>query len=441
MEARNEKAQSWRLKLNPQLEATDRPRTGAGMKVGILVRRFPKRSETFILNQITGLVDAGIDVDVFAWTPGDDAAVHSDVQAYRLTERTHYIQPPRSRARRIGRVLTAWRRPSLLPRSLRIRRYARPSSSLALAYAGATFLRQGPHHIVHCQFGQLGLTALTLRELGVLPGRIVVAFRGADLTVDPDVAGYRVLFRIADLFLPVCEAFKDRLIGMGCDPHKIRVHRSGIDLASLEYAERLRPADGPARLLTIARLVEKKGVEFAIRAVARLKEAGRRVVYTVVGDGPQRLKLEGLVDDLGLRDSVRFAGALNHGDVLTFLKESHVFLAPSITASDGDQEGIPNALKEAMAIGLPVVSTLHSGIPELVEDGVSGFLVPERDTEALADRLAVLVDHPDTWADLSRAGRRQIEADYDVRVLNSRLVEIYRELLAGEPGPAKPVLR
>ncbi|MCA1790887.1 MAG: glycosyltransferase, partial [Thioalkalivibrio sp.] len=87
---------------------------------------------------------------------------------------------------------------------------------------------------------------------------------------------------------------------------------------------------------------------------------------------------------------------------------------------------------------LPVVSTLHSGIPELVEDGVSGFLVPERDAEALAARLAVLVDHPERWDDLGRAGRRRIEADYDIGVLNERLVEIYREILAGDPGPARP---
>lgn len=411
------------------------------MKVAMLVRRFPKLSETFILNQIVGLVDAGIDVDVFAWTPGDDAATHSDVRAHGLMGRTHYIQPPRSRARRLGAALASWRRPGLMLRSFRVRRYYRPSSALALAYAGATFLRQGPHDLVHCQFGQLGLTALTLRDLGVLPGRIVVAFRGADLTVDPDVEGYRTLFEVADLFLPVCEVFRDRLVDMGCDPDRIRVHRSGIDLSKFEYSERPRVADGSTRLLTIARLVEKKGVEFGIRAVARLKESGRRIFYTIVGDGPQRPGLERLVDDLDLRDSVRFAGGLKHGDVLTYLEESHVLLAPSVTASNGDQEGIPNALKEAMAMGLPVVSTLHSGIPELVEDGVSGFLVPERDAEALADRLAVLVDHPDRWDDLGRAGRRRIEADYDVRVLNDRLADVYREVLARDPRPIRPVTR
>jgi colanic acid/amylovoran biosynthesis glycosyltransferase len=308
------------------------------MKVGMIVRRFPKLSETFILNQITGLVDAGIDVDVFAWSPGNNAAVHGDVRTYGLLDRTHYLQLPRSRLRRVGAALASWRRPGLMLRCVGARRFGRPASARALAYAAAAFLRRGPHHIVHCQFGQLGLTALTLRELGVLPGRIVVAFRGADLTVDPDVEGYRALFEVADLFLPVCEVFGDRLVDLGCDPAKIRVHRSGIDLTRFEYSERTRPADGSTRLLTIARLVEKKGVEFGIRAVARLKESGRQVVLTIVGDGPQRPELEGLVDDLDVRDSVRFAGALSHGDVLTFLRESHVLVAPSVTASTGTRK-------------------------------------------------------------------------------------------------------
>jgi colanic acid/amylovoran biosynthesis glycosyltransferase len=411
------------------------------MKVGMLVRRFPKLSETFILNQVTGLVDAGIDVDIFAWTPGDDTAIHSDVRTYGLPDRTYYIQPPTSRMRRLVAALGSWQRPGLVLRSFRVRRSARPTSPLARAYAASTVLSQGPHDIIHCQFGQLGLVAMTLRELGVVPGRVIVAFRGADLTVDPDIEGYQALFQAADLFLPVCEVFKDRLVDIGCDPDKIRVHRSGIDLTRFEYSERQRSTDGTTRILTIARLVEKKGVEFGIRAVARLLESGRRISYTIVGGGPLHPTLEELVDDLGIRDSVRLAGPANHAGVMTFLRDAHLLLAPSVTASTGDQEGIPNALKEAMAIGLPVVSTFHSGIPELVEDGVSGFLVPERDTEALADRLAFLVDRPERWGSLGRAGRQRIEADYDIRVLNGQLVEIYRGLVARRPGPSSPHLR
>lgn len=399
------------------------------MKVGMLLRRFPKLSETFILNQITGLIDAGVEVDIFARRPGSDAVVHRDVDAYGLMDRTRYLAPARSRLRRIASALA---HPGLTVRCIGRRR--RLSPGLVLAHAAATVRRRGPYDLVHAQFGQLGLTALTLRELGVLPGRMVVAFRGADLTVHPDVEAYRALFQSADLVLPVCKAFRDRLIELGCDPRKVRVHHSGIDLARFRFTERSKPSQGGTRLLTIARLVEKKGVEYGIRAVAMLKEAGRDVTLTVVGDGPLRPELGRLTDALGVEDRIRFTGPLAHEAVLKAVSDAHILVAPSHTGSDGDQEGIPNALKEAMATGLPVVSTRHSGIPELVEDGVSGLLVPERDAEALTDRLGYLLDHPERWADMGRAGRARIEAEYDIHELNRRLIELYREVLSGTPA-------
>jgi colanic acid/amylovoran biosynthesis glycosyltransferase len=421
---------------DPRAEAEPAAFRRTPMRVAVLVRRFPKLSETFILNQITGLLEGGVDVDVFAWTPGDGDAVHSEVRRFGLMQRTHYLQPPASRMGRIlGTLATvgsrrgAWRRPSLIVRSLDVRRYGRSASSLSLLHAGATFFRGGPYDLVHCQFGHLGLSALTLREIGAFRGRLVVSFRGWDLTAHEDEGGYRALFRIGDLFLPVCGAFRDRLIGMGCDPGKIQVHRSGIDLSKFDYAVRTRGPDQPTRLLTVARLVEKKGIEFGVRAVARLRESGRAVVYTIVGDGPLRPELQGLVEELGLSDVVRFEGPKDHAGVMEALAGAHMLLAPSVTAADGDQEGIPNALKEAMATGLPVVSTMHSGIPELVEDRVSGFLVPEADPAALADRVAFLADRPKEWAAMGRAGRARIEAEYDIRTLNHRLMVLYDDLL------------
>lgn len=411
---------------------------GAPIRVAVLVRKFPKLSETFILNQITGLIDAGHEVDIFAWTAEDDGAVHGDVQAYDLMGRTHYLQVPRSRLRRIAGTLRrmggsrgAWRRPSLVLRSLDARRYGRAAASLELLYAGASLARNGPYDIVHCQFGQLGPAALTFRETGALSGRLVVSFRGWDVTGHRGRDRYGALFRTADLFLPVCDVFRDRLIEMGCDPARIRVHRSGLDPERFRFFERRRAPDAPTRLVSVARLVEKKGVEYGIRAVARLMESGRPVVYTIVGDGPLRPELEALADGLGVRGAVRFDGELDHDGVMAALADAHLLVAPSVTARDGDQEGIPNSLKEAMATGMPVVTTLHSGIPELVEDGVSGFLVPERDVDALAGRLIFLADHPERWPPLGRAGRERIEADYDARTLNRRLAELYGELLSG----------
>jgi colanic acid/amylovoran biosynthesis glycosyltransferase len=413
------------------------------MRAAILVRRFPKLSETFILGQITGLVDAGIDVDIFALKPGEDDAVHPQVQKYELMRRTHYLQPPRSPVARVagairrvaGHRVQWWQRAAML-RSVRSPLHGGTASAFSLLYAGASFFATGPHDVVHCQFGNLGLMALRLRQMGALPGRIVVSFRGADLTVEGAFEHYAELFRVADLFLPVCGAFADRLVAMGCNPDRIRVHRSGTDLNAFPFAGRGRGPNEPTHFITVARLVEKKGVEYGIRAVARLAAGGRRVRYTIVGDGELRRSLEQLAASLGAADVVRFTGPLDRDGVAATLRDAHVLVAPSVTGADGDQEGIPNVLKEAMASGMPVASTLHSGIPELVDDGVSGFLVPERNPEALAERLALLADSPDRWPAMGRAGRARVEAEYDRERLNGQLVDMYRAVVAARPIPS-----
>ncbi len=157
-------------------------------------------------------------------------------------------------------------------------------------------------------------------------------------------------------------------------------------------------------MITIGRLVEKKGIKYAIQAMARLLKSGRKINYFVIGDGELRGDLEELISTLNLEKHVQLLGWMKQGEVTQLLQTMHIMVAPSITASNGDQEGIPNVVKEAMALGLPVISTLHSGIPELVEDGVSGFLVKERDVDSLTDRMRYMVDHPEIWGEMGKLG-------------------------------------
>ena len=404
-----------------------------GMKVAFLVRAFPELSETFVLNQMTGLLDAGVDLDVFAWGAGQDEPEHREVATYGLRRRTHYIRPPKSPLRRVGATVRellvsgAWKEPGVLMRSVNRRRYGPSARSLFLLHAGAVFLREGPHSVIHCQFGRLGLTAMALQEIGFLTGNIVVSFRGSDISRHQDAEGYDQLFRRARLLLPVCRAFGRRLESMGCDPDKVHVVHSGIRLEGFEVRPRTRPPGDPTRFLTIARLVEKKGIVYALQGMARLRSREIPAELTVVGDGPLRADLERLSAELGLQGQVSFTGAVERREVVALLQWSHVLVAPSVTASTGDQEGIPNVLKEAMATGMPVVSTVHSGIPELVEDGISGFLVPERDPEALARRMEHLARHPETWSDMGRAGRRRVEEAFDSRKVNAQLLTLYEK--------------
>jgi colanic acid/amylovoran biosynthesis glycosyltransferase len=195
------------------------------------------------------------------------------------------------------------------------------------------------------------------------------------------------------------------------------------------FSTRKPKTDGKVQLLTVGRLVEKKGLEYAVQAVARALKKYPNLSYKIVGDGPLRDSLASSIKELGLERHINLVGWKKQEEVAVLLQEADLFLSPSVTSQDGDQEGIPATLIEAMARGLPVLSTYHSGIPELVEDGKSGFLVPERDVEALTTKLTYLLDHPECWPEMGYAGRKYVEAHYDLNKLNDRLVQLYQQLL------------
>jgi colanic acid/amylovoran biosynthesis glycosyltransferase len=417
------------------------------MKIAIIVDIFPSLSETFVLNQITGLIQRGQDVYIFPERAGNYTKEHEDYKNYNLSERTIYPNNiPKNKFIRLLKgiryiIRYAPKNFRAIFKSLNAFKYGREALSLTLLFQIVPFLKKGPFDVIHCQFGTLGLKAVLLKQIGAINCKIVTSIRGFDITSvyrkRPDI--YNELFKEGDLFLPVSHSLMERLISAGCDQKKIEVHYSGIDCSKFRYLER-RLVDGePVKVLTVARLVEKKGVAFAIEAVARLISKGKRILYLVVGDGALRDDLQEMTERLGVVPHVKLLGWKTQEEVYRLLQEAHILMAPSVTSSDGDQEGIPNVVKEAMVSGLPVISTLHSGIPELVADGISGFLVPERDVDSLADSLTYLIDHPEAWAEMGRQGRHIVKDRFDITKLNNRLLEIYKGLSANKPFPSYPV--
>jgi colanic acid/amylovoran biosynthesis glycosyltransferase len=294
-------------------------------------------------------------------------------------------------------------------------------------------LERGEFDIVHCQFGTWGLRYLNLHELGASGGKLIVNFRGYDISETVHQKGngvYRELFARSDHLITNCVFFKSRLLQIGAPADRLTVIPSGIDCSRFRFAERQRPEDGVTRIVMVGRLVKKKGVEFALRAIAELVARGKKIEFQVIGDGPLRESLSKLLSDLGLGGHARLSGPQDQSEIIETLSCAHVFVAPSVTTETGDQEGSINVLKEAMAMGLPVVSTLHAGIPEIVQDGRSGFLVPERDTAALADRIEYLVDHPEVWPAMGRNGREFVESHFDINALNESLIDVYRRVCA-----------
>lgn len=405
------------------------------MKIAFLVNEFPSVSETFIRNQITGVIDRGHDVKIIAGKIRGDLRIPDDLKKYNLLKRTITSQIPKNKIFRLWVglyyvVKFLLKKPLPILQSLNILRFKAKAASLTLLFQIIPFLDDKPYDIIHCQFGCLGLEGLCIKQIMGGETKLVTSFRGYDATkaIHNNSRLYAELFRVGDLFLPVSLSLKERIVAQGCPEDKIVVLPSGIDCERLQYSEKNMSQDKPINVISIARLVEKKGIVYAIEAIARVVECGKNVRYFIVGEGPLRGDLERTIDRLGLSNHVQLLGQRSHSEVIGLLQDAHILIAPSITAKDGDQEGIPNVLKEGMALGLPVVSTLHSGIPELIEAGVSGFLVEEGNVDALADRILYLYNHPETWNRMGKAGRVCVENYFNNNTLNDLLVDLYSTL-------------
>ena len=407
------------------------------MRIAFIVSEFPTLSETFILNQITGLIDRGHEVDIFANSKRKEPKVHPDVEKYDLLSRTYYRNMPTNKVRRIIKafgliVANFHKNPIAILRSLNVFKYGGDALSLKLLYAVIPFLDKGPYDIIHCHFGPNGIIGVQLKELGV-KGKIVTTFHGYDMSsfiISNGNNVYNKLFLQGDLFLPISNYWKGKLIRLGCSEKKIIVHHMGIDLEKYKYYPKKIQSGENIKILTVGRLVEKKGHEYVIQAIAKIIQKYKNLEYIIAGDGPLRNKLENLVFKLGIKSYIKFLGAVEQNETLQLYNQAHIFVLPSVTASNGDQEGIPVVLMEAQATGLPVISTYHSGIPEVVLDGKSGFLVPEKDVDALAEKLEYLIEHPEIRPEMGRAGRTFIEEHYDINKLNQKLVKIYEDVIS-----------
>lgn len=406
------------------------------MRIAFLVGEvFPILSKTFILNQITGLIDRGHEVDIYASIPDSQQKTHADIVRYQIEKHIYYDRTPKNKFWRLLKtprlVLTnVWLHPRVILGSLNSIKYGQPAISLILLHQAIVHLNKQPYDIVHCHFGYEGLKSILIRDLGLLSGKLIVTFHGVDMTRYLQEKGDRIydrLFDQGDLFLPISNHWKHKLVELSCPETKIQVHHMGIDCNSFSYIARQSKSDR-IRLVSVCRLVEKKGIEYAIRAVAKCIKNGYAIDYQIVGDGELRTQLQQLCCELEIDDAVSFLGSQTKSEVIAILNRSDVLLAPSVTARDGDCEGIPVSLMEAMATGLPVISTWHSGIPELIEDGIAGFLVAERDVDGLAARIEYLSQHPESRLQLGIAGAERVREQYNIHELNNRLVKIYEEL-------------
>ncbi|HSC88762.1 MAG TPA: glycosyltransferase [Polyangiaceae bacterium] len=297
------------------------------------------------------------------------------------------------------------------------------------------YLRQHRVELLHAHFGLNGAHALELVDTLGVP--LVVTFHGHDVAgllpknrMKMRYFQYQLLrdrlFERASLLLAASHDLARRLVELhGAPAEKVLVQALGVETDRFVPQQR-----DPASqiVLSVGRLVEKKGIEYGLAAFARARAEAPGATYRIVGEGPLRPALERRAEELGVRQFVEFLGARSHEQVRREMERADVLLLPSVTARDGDLESGVIVAKEAAATGLPVLGTIHGGIPEIIEDGETGFLAPERDVARLAERLEALLCDGPLRQRFGLASRRRVEREFDsVRqneLLESRLLDV-----------------
>lgn len=309
--------------------------------------------------------------------------------------------------------------------------------------AAARLQRRHRAHVLHTHLGYSAISFVMLKHFLQVP--MVVTFGGRDLTArGRSPATHRLycyIFEAAERLVAVSDDLRGCAVALGCPPDRIVTVHRGVDAGEFPQVDRSGRSGRPVEILMVGRLVEKKGHRYAVEALAALGPGVPDWRLTIAGDGPTGPGVGRSIRLAGLADRVRLLGAVPIERVRQEMAAADVMLHPSVTGTDGDREGIPNAVLEAQAAGLPVVATRHGGIPEAVADGETGLLVPERDAAALAGALRRVIDEAGMRLRLGRAGAERARREFSIERQANAYLAIYRELAERYPRGCEALRR
>lgn len=400
------------------------------MKIAFLVGMFPKLSETFILRQITGLLDLGHEVDIFCSTLGRERNVHPDVYKYSLIDRVKfsrlYSMPQNVWFRRfkiiIIIILNFFHHPFEILKLCNFLKYRQETIvNLYNFFHMKKFFLKCEYDIIHGHFDFKKF--LCIRNSGVR-AKYILSIHGGDLYYVSEALKQEIV-KSADLYTYNSEFTKRRMLEFGFPPDRLKHLPVALDINRFQYAPKKIKLQGKIKFLTIARLVEKKGHYYALLMFSQLIKKYKNIEYFIAGDGPLKKSLLKQVRKLKLESYVFFLGAVDEEQSVNLYKRCHIFILPCVTVRKHDEEGQALVLQEAQACGLPVLSTFHNGIPEGVINEKTGFLVLERDVQGLFEKACFLIEHPEIWESFGQAGHFFVKFKYDVKILIKKLLEIY----------------
>lgn len=381
------------------------------MTIGYVVKRYPRYSETFIVNEILAHEAAGLDIRIYALLPPEDT--HFQDIIARVRAPVTYLTSAVYKASEFWASLatSGARNPAVWPALADGVDATAREISQAVALADE-IQRHGITHL-HAHFATSATTVARLAAAMTGVGYSFTAHAKDIFHEATDFGDLRRKFDQAVAGITISRYNLDYLRrDLGIDPDRIRFIYNGLDLGAFPY----RAPDPDAReVLAIGRLVEKKGFEYLIDACRLLADRGERVTCRIIGAGALEQSLRERIATLGLTSSVHLCGPLPQAEIKQALRDAALFVAPCVVGADGNRDGLPTVLLEAMALGTPCISTDVTGIPEIITDGDTGLLVGQADPQALGDALSRLLADPPLRARLAHNARRVIERDFDIR--------------------------
>lgn len=396
-------------------------------RIGYVCKRYPRFSETFIVNEILAHEAAGTEIEIFALRP---------VQETHFQDQIARVRAPVTRIQDKVRTPDAFHR--LLLRTVEV--FPDAVETLLSEAAASANLAQGMELALACHekevahlHAHFGTVATTVARLAARIAGITYSFtaHAKDIYHDydtPVALGQKM--RDAAAVITVSDYNLDHLSAtFGMDARNaVRIY-NGLDLTRFDWHE---PATKATEILAVGRLVEKKGFHILIEALLLMQEAGHPVRCRIVGQGEEGENLRHQIAAAGLEGRVTLEGPLPQSQVIELMRRAAVLACPCIVGHDGNRDGLPTVLLEAMALGTPCISTDVTGIPELVRDGDTGLCVAEGDPKALADGLTAILSDAELRDRLSRAGRALIEAEFDVGRSAAALRTLFAQAVANE---------
>jgi glycosyltransferase involved in cell wall biosynthesis len=409
-------------------------------RVSYIVSQYPEFHETFVAREVEALCQAGIDVQVYSLKPPPPPG--------------HDLYPEHRRFIQTAPFMSARVMGANLREALRA-----PGRYLGALVALVALYKTRPLELLKALavFPKTVVFAARMREFGGVLHAHWATIPAAMAIVIKRLTGIRfsLTAHAWDIFLSpaqelnrkiafaegvvTCTGYNVGYLQRVCDPAqsgKIHLQYHGIDFSTIDSFERVPVQRERLDVIAVGRLVEQKGLVHLIRAVRKLGERGIPVRATIVGDGPLRASLESEARTLPANASVELSGRLPHTETIRRIQASHVMITPSVVAANGDRDGVPNVILEALACQVPVIASEVSGIPEVVIHGQTGWLVPSGDADALADAMEQAWRQPDRLRQMGHEGRRLMEQRFD---MNANAVELLRLLGEMHRGASAPI--